>query len=492
MVLAIGIPFLSSQKAGVDTKTTSELRRQAKQWIYAAQWWLTGPTEKSTQNLDALEIFCLTLIARQVHGLGHSPALSPSSLASLAIQMGVNRNPRLFLPGMSHHQVEHMSRLWSTVTELLLASHLESGLPLPELFGEAAVNRPSNMDDSDSSDSPDTESLSRTTDILVHLLLLKSQKIRIQALSFINSTQTCVSYEKAMDLASQLRSACTEVTKFFHERKIDLGVNPTFSRKYIDMYLRRHILLLHRPFMLEASKDPRFYLSHKMCVETAMIMASYTDELTLPSKITDDFANLMVHASGHLRGGLTLDVAMTLALELNTSLQGEDETNGDDPAKALSRSLRRPFLQRLTHIRDQLFQVIELGNPSLKRYLMISAFLAQLEALEGGTNAKVAFFDAVRRDAQACVVSLQKYLDTHTPKLSDTSSKAAASDDTEFDFGHVVSFDQQLGSVACQARSQANHDTQDFGDFLDPMMFFDPMTWSENAHINIETQAQSA
>lgn len=443
LILAIGIPFLSNSEAGVDANTASELRRQAKQWIYATQWWLTGPTEKSTQNLDALQIFSLALIARQVHGLGNSPALSPSSLASLAVQMGLNRNPRPFLPGIFRYQVECMSRLWATVSELLLASYLESGLPPPVLFEDSDVDKPSNIDDFDLKDGPDTASPptfeARTTDISVHLLLLKSQKLRIQALRVINSAQTRVSYEKVMDLASQLRSACAEVTKFFNERKSDFPTNPNFSRRYIDTYLRRHIFLLHRPFMLKAQKDPRFYLSHKMCVESAMIMASYTDELNLPSEITDDFAKMMVQASGHLRGGLTLDVAMTLALELNASLQGEDEQNGDDPARALSRSLRRPFLQRLTHIRDQLFHVIELGNPSLKRFLMISSFLAQLEALEAGGNAKASFFDAVRQDAQACVVSLQKYLDTHTPKLSDISSTAAASDDTEFDFGNVVS-----------------------------------------------------
>lgn len=386
-------------------------------------------------------MFCLSLTARQVHGLGISPSLSANSLASLAIQMGLNRNPRTILPGISHYQVEIMARLWATVTELLLESYLESGLPLPDIFEGFDVEKPSNIDDCELKDSPDTiyppPSESRATDTSVHLLLLRSQKLRIQALRIINSDQTQVSYETAMDLANQLRSACTEVTRYFNERKSDFA-NANFPRKYIDMYLRKHILLLQRPFMLEVDKDPRFYLSHKMCVESAMIMASYTDEIKLPSEITDDFASLMVQGSGHMRGGLSLDVAMTLALELNTSLREEDGHDEDDPARAISRAPRRPFLRRLTHIRNQLFQIIELGNPSMKRFLMTSSFLAQFEAFEAGANAKAAFFDALRQSTRACAVSLQKYLDTHTPQASDASSVAPSSDDMEFNFGDMV------------------------------------------------------
>lgn len=357
--------------------------------------------------------------------------------------MGLNRNPRKLLPGISCYQVECISRLWATVTELLLASYLESGLPLPRKFEDFDIEKPSNINDFELTDDSDVASLptseARTTDTSIHLLLLNSQKLRIQALSVINSSQTQTSYETAVDLANQIRSACTDVTKFFNERKSDITANATFSRKFIDIYLRKHILLLHRPFMLEAQKDPRFYRSHKICVESAMIMASYADEMSLPSEVTDDFARLMLQGSGYMRGGLSLDVAMTLALELNTSLQEEEGHGDDDPARAISRAFRRPFLSRLTHIRDQLWQAIELGNPSMKRFLMISSFLAQFEALEAGTNAKTAFFDAIRKNTQACLEALQKSLDTNTQQTSDASTAAAYLDDIKFDFGNMVS-----------------------------------------------------
>lgn len=178
LILAIGVPFFSENEAGLDVNALRKLRSRAQQWIYAFQWWLTGPTDKSTQNLDALRIFCIVLIARQVQGLGGSPALSANSLVSLAIQMGLNRNPRAFLPGVSCFQVETMSQLWATVTELLLASYLESGLPLPEILEGCDVKKPSNINDVELKDAPYMPSMStsdaRTTETSIHLLLLKS------------------------------------------------------------------------------------------------------------------------------------------------------------------------------------------------------------------------------------------------------------------------------------------------------------------------------
>lgn len=52
----------------------------AQKWVYVAQSWLTGPPEKSTFNLDGLQVVCLLLIARQACGLGSSPWLSSGSL----------------------------------------------------------------------------------------------------------------------------------------------------------------------------------------------------------------------------------------------------------------------------------------------------------------------------------------------------------------------------------------------------------------------------
>lgn len=64
LMLAIGTAFYP------DRGEFERIRRLAQTWIYAAQWWLAGPSENSTLNLDGLQVFCLLLLARQTNSLG--------------------------------------------------------------------------------------------------------------------------------------------------------------------------------------------------------------------------------------------------------------------------------------------------------------------------------------------------------------------------------------------------------------------------------------
>ncbi|ROV98640.1 hypothetical protein VSDG_04347 [Cytospora chrysosperma] len=440
LVLAIGVIFNCPKEANRDYDS---LRRQAQQWIYAAQWWLAGPTEKTTQNLPALQSFCLLILARQVNGLGTSPSLSPASLLSMAMQMGLHRNSEMF-PSLSHLQVECRARLWATVVELYLPSLLHNSMPTLVDLNTVDARAPSNINDSELTDGPITKAPpapgDRTTDMSIQLLLLKTQNLRLRAIQVLGDVRLQTSYEAVVDLANQLRSACTEVAAFFQYRASHLDPETAFHWKYMDMYLRRHILLLHRPFMLQARKDPRFYLSRRMCLESSMIMASYADGLNLPFAEPDDFSRLMVHGSGHFRGGLSLDVIVTLAFELITQLQedGPGRARGQpsyDPARELARAAREPIICRLEHIRGQLFQAIALGNPSLKRSGIISVLLAHIKALEAGENAKAALYDAIKECMEKCLGLLRGYLDAHTSRVQEPVDKMPGLlDGSEFDF----------------------------------------------------------
>lgn len=187
LVLAIGVPFTYDLQDDVNADT---LQKSAQQWIYAAQSWLSGPTEKSIQNLQGLQMFCLLAVARHVNGLGIiSPFFSAASLVSMARQMGLNRDTRNF-PTVSRSQAESTTRLWSTIVELSLVSCLESGTPLVGLE-DLGARQPSNIDDSELTDGSALDGLLATddgiTDMSTHLVLSKSQGLRTQALNIINA-----------------------------------------------------------------------------------------------------------------------------------------------------------------------------------------------------------------------------------------------------------------------------------------------------------------
>ncbi|RYP64097.1 hypothetical protein DL770_009255 [Monosporascus sp. CRB-9-2] len=76
------------------------------QWIFAAQTWLSGPLEKDRLNIAGLQIYCLTILARQIFSVGGDLVwLSMGSLMNEATQMGLHRDPE-YLPAMPVLQAE--------------------------------------------------------------------------------------------------------------------------------------------------------------------------------------------------------------------------------------------------------------------------------------------------------------------------------------------------------------------------------------------------
>lgn len=454
LILAIGVPFTQNHECDVDADT---LRRSAQQWIYAAQSWLTGPAEKSTRNLRGLQMLCLLAIARHVNGLGVSSSFfSATSLISLARQMGIDRDTRDFST-LSRCQAELITRLWSTIVELSLVSCLESGTPILGL-GDLSARLPSNINDSELTDESALDEPSATddgiTDMSIQLVLTKSQSLRTRALGIINDNVAFqTSYEAVVDLADQLRKACAEASAFFSAHTKELGPECMFHRMYVDMYLRKHILLLHRPFMLAARQDPRFYLSRKVCLESCMIIASYINEDSTSCGVIN-FSRMMAHGSGSLCGALSLDVIVTLGYELNTQLQEEEllqEPTVYDPARELARAGREPIIHRLEHIQEQLTKSIAQGNSSLKKLIIVSAILAQINALESGGNVRAALHYAVKEGIQVCSQSLERYLAQHVPEPFDMDGATGTQADLELDT--MVSFFLCIPVVGIKSRS---------------------------------------
>lgn len=92
-LLVIGMGSVFRQ----DPEKRSYARRLVRRWLYAAQWWLTGPSEKSARNLDGLEGYCLMLLCRQVNSLDkESIWIAAGSLVRFACSLGLHRGPRHF------------------------------------------------------------------------------------------------------------------------------------------------------------------------------------------------------------------------------------------------------------------------------------------------------------------------------------------------------------------------------------------------------------
>lgn len=396
LILALGTTFHP------DRNNRVHLRRLAHTWIYAAQWWLVGPSEKSTVNLDGLQVGCLLLLARQTNSLPATSWLSAGSVLRMAMAMGLHRSPDHF-PALSGYQSEMRARLWATVLELTLLSSLDAAMPLPFSLEDFDCTAPSNANDEqfdpEAETLPTPQSNEHFTDSSIQILLLKCLQSRVEAVQLLNNQHGReLSYETALRLGNELRSACRDIAALFHTSQNQPkqgGRTPgmtDFHLRFLDMYLRRYILFLHRPFMMKARTDPRFYLSRKVCLESCIVIASYAEHLNLPSDTLDDISHLTIVGRGSFKGALSFDVITSLGLEIITQLEEEASTRSvgtpapiiADPLDKMAKAHREPLIRSLEHIQKQLLQIIALGQPSLKRYNFLSAILSQIRAMESG------------------------------------------------------------------------------------------------------------
>lgn len=406
---------------------SERLRHLAQTWIYAAQWWLVGPSEKSTRNLDGIQVFCLLLVSRKTNTIGSSPWLSTGSLLRMAMTMGLHRDPRVF-PGLAPFQAEMRSRLWTTILELVVHGSIDSSsMPLMISPQDFDNHVPHNINDADlwpaTQEFSTPKPLKQFTESSIQLLMRQSLPIRMEAAKLINSSNLEQSYNAVLQIATDLQKACRDLATYFQLHWPQYSGETDLHRKFLDMQIRRYILLLHRPYMLQAQHNPRFYLSRKICGESAMIIASYAESLQLPSQNLDDLSRLMVMSTGPFCGALHLDIITVLGLEVTSQLKETATGSSEpgqltmDPLAEMSKAQREPMIRILEHINDQMLQVVALGIARFKRYIFLSVVLCQIKALESGTrDIRPLMIKAVQESVKNCYMAVQSSQSVSTPQ----------------------------------------------------------------------------
>ncbi|KAI0602508.1 hypothetical protein F4775DRAFT_581771 [Biscogniauxia sp. FL1348] len=417
MVLAIGAIFLP------DKSISNQIRGVSREWAYAVQWWLIGPTERDAMNLDGVQIFCLLLLARQATSLGGTSSIITEALLKLCFTIGLHHDPQIF-SSLSVFESEMRRRLWATSLELITITSMNSSLPLLINVDDFDLRPPSdisddNLEDGEPAASTTAYSSQESHNCSVQILLLKSIHLRIQAIRQLNSINRDYSYKSVLETGKALMAHCREIAAFFDSSASETNEGITlaeFQMIFLDTYMRRIILFLHRPFAVKARKDPQFFLARKICLESSIIMASYAERIDLSSDSLDDFSRLCIRGSGMFKGALSQDVISALSLEVITQLEEERDTGYTshispktiDPLTTLRRANREPLLRTLSHIREQWRQILLLGRPSLKQYLFLSVILSQIKAIELGQNPKLLVYETFNTELKECATLLRE------------------------------------------------------------------------------------
>src|SRR3569833_655075 len=440
LIFAIGHVFRE------DLMETSQLSRVAQDWICTAARWLTEkPFDKSASSMEALQVHCLIIIARQLWSLGSEAWNSAEALLRAALGQGLHLDPSHF-PSLSVFQSEMRRRIWYTTLELEAQTSLDSSMPLLLSGSDFDVKPPANIEDTGLEPNMTLRDLDplpsgRHTDCSLSILLSTSVRTRLQLVRQLNNLQAAQSYDSVIQLSTQLRTAIREMTAYFRTRTQSEPRVTVFHEKIIDIYLRRYLVFLHRPFVLQARTDPRYYLSRKLCLESCTAIASQAECLNLPVEPDNDLARLFIAGRGFYRGPLSLDLVTTLGIELATQLEeetaerGTDADTDTDPLSQAARASRTRLIGIIEHIGTQLREVMALGHPGTQRFYLTSAVLSHLRAHESGRSVREAVFETMMRESRTAMGLLRAIHAADAPSGEAAAGLALATPVTANEFG---------------------------------------------------------
>lgn len=389
---------------------------QARQWIFAAQAWTSSAFEKGRLHMSGLQIHCLLLVARLDNAVsGDLIWIAAGALFRTALQMGYHRDPKN-LPPMTQWHAEMRRRLWATIVELNTQSALDCGMPPLFSVEDYDTEAPANVDDIYLDENTNTPVVSRPPDVFtqtsLQLMMLSTLRPRLEIIRHVNSVGYDPSYDEALALGSELIKHCKNNNSFINRINAASPHSPRISqlqRNLLDIFIRRFILSVHRPFAAKAQKDPRYYYSRKVCLDCAMTLVSYPS-LDLDASPTanvaepgykDDFA-WQKTMSGGFQKTCIVHSAMIIFAELLTQIE-------EDPGiTEQGLAAREPLKQALRGIIELAAERIRLLENNVKGHLFICAVLAQVEATERGEDVEKAVVEAASKSLKFCVELLSQ------------------------------------------------------------------------------------
>ena len=382
-------------------KDCDSVRVMAQQWLYLAQLWVSTPFGKGRLNLSGIQIECLLLLARQTNAVGSDLTwVSAGSLLRTAFQMGFHRDPKNF-PKMSIMHGELRRRLWATVLEIIIQTSLDSAMPPLITSDDFDTAPPSNINDEDIFEgtfiAPTPKPANVFTQTSIQIQLLQSLHTRLEITQQLNNFRSELSYDEVLRLGSEIGAACKEASILMSEYSLSIHSPTALQRNLLDVSIRRFLLIIHQPFAIKSQTDPRYYFSHKVCLDTAVTIISYSgssdaEPVPYPGEM-DDYTRLKFVGGGFYKD-IIFFAGITVCLELIAQLK--EEYSSGLPLSASAKIARAPLRQYVQDVAAIIVTRITLGDNDVKSYLVLCAAMGQMDGLEKGVDPENEIVDAVR------------------------------------------------------------------------------------------------
>ncbi|KAL2822620.1 hypothetical protein BJX63DRAFT_441235 [Aspergillus granulosus] len=379
LILAIGSVF---EPGNVSRPTVA-------QWLYISRQWLDSPADQPRLDLDAIQVQCLLLIARQAKAIdGENIWISTGNLLNSAMHMGLHLDPR-HLVQPSPFQAEMRRRLWATILELIIQSSMDSGA-VPQISpDDYDCGPPKNInDDQLEQDTLPLDDAQRLTDTSIQVALLRSLPLRLQIARIVNNFSSGPTYEETLRFSTELSDLYREAATVMYPRFNPNCQPTTFQRKLYDLMTQRFVLVLHDPFSMQAKTNPSYTLSRKLALKTSLHILS--PEPTPPTEPVD-YTSLCLSGTSGFRD-IPMQAAAVLCDELLTQITIDKTTRlPSTPIKQYD-GLRRPLDAFLTSNLARL----QIGETNVKPYVILRCILAQATARQNGRNANDAIHETLR------------------------------------------------------------------------------------------------
>ncbi|KAF6821166.1 C6 zinc finger domain-containing protein [Colletotrichum musicola] len=376
LAMAIGATFY-------DERFT--LRSLAVRWFWEGMLWLMTPCEKSRMTMTGLQIRVLMHHLRHTANIGCDLSwIGAGSLVRTAMYMGMHRDPR-GLVRMSPYRAEMRRRLWATILEIALQTAIDAGGPALISARDYDTEPPANLDDEqlvEDADSaiPVPRDAGTFTNMTVPLAVLGTFAARLAVVRRVNDFRSDTVYEETLrhsgELSASLQNMMQQLKR--HQTKVT-----GFQSRHAQFMTYRLFFALHQPVIPLALRNPVYYFSRKMSVDTALRIcenAFLVPGRSSPADASDlDFQRLTINGAGAYRS-VPFQGVMTIGLEMIH--QKEDEIR-NGPTVSLSGPEMRGVLEAIA---DWSRARIQSGETNIKGHALSVLLLAHLEVLDMGMD----------------------------------------------------------------------------------------------------------
>ncbi|OHW95835.1 C6 zinc finger domain-containing protein [Colletotrichum incanum] len=367
------------------------LRSLAIQWFWEGMFWLITPCEKSKMTMTGLQIRCLMHYLRHTANVGCDLSwIGAGALVRTAMYMGLHREPKAIVK-MSPYRAEMRRRLWVTILEIVLQTSIDSGGPPLISMQDFDTEPPANVDDEqlvEEGDStfPVPKSSKTYTQMTATLALFGSFPARLATAKRVNDFRSDTVYEETLRNSNELS---TSLQRMMQQLKSHASVT-SFQLRYVQFMTYRLFFALHQSVVPIALRNPIYYFSRKMSVDTALRLCeiaflspekSGTGVMkpSTPSEV--DFHRLTVNGAGTYRS-VAFQGVMTIGLEL-INLKEEEVKNGPSLSFIGSETQLRGVLDA---VHDWSRRRIQSGETNIKGHALGLLLITHLQGLENGIN----------------------------------------------------------------------------------------------------------